>query len=82
MERARPSTRGCGSLSVAKRGLRPWVPPKISPYKITSDFTGFNTGSMGFHGFQRGAEVHNTVKARRIRRVPRRWYKGARAPAP
>eukprot|EP00956_Cyclotella_meneghiniana_P026906 scaffold59323_cov24-Cyclotella_meneghiniana.AAC.1 len=49
----------------AYAGLRPRVPPEISPYKITSDFTGFNAGFMGFHGFSTGrrSSQHGESKA-------------------
>eukprot|EP00956_Cyclotella_meneghiniana_P032966 scaffold92456_cov63-Cyclotella_meneghiniana.AAC.5 len=54
---------GLGGQNFAERGQSPQGAPEISPYKITSDFTGF---SAGYTGFQRGTELPNTVKARRI----------------
>eukprot|EP00956_Cyclotella_meneghiniana_P008254 scaffold10980_cov81-Cyclotella_meneghiniana.AAC.2 len=68
--RHRPSSVGLGAEILLKGGCAPGCPLifHISPYKITSDFTGFNTGSVGFDGFSMGrrSSQHNTVKARRI----------------
>eukprot|EP00956_Cyclotella_meneghiniana_P033054 scaffold92926_cov51-Cyclotella_meneghiniana.AAC.1 len=56
--RHRPSSvgLGLGAEILLKGGCAPGCPPifHISPYKITSDFTGFNTGSVGFHRFSTG----------------------------
>ena len=61
------------------------MPPEISPYKITSDFTEFNAGAMGIHVFltgRRSSPFTTLCESKEDMTGAEKVVKGARAPAP